>query len=339
MVNFFLNDDESIVLTNQNIVVEKGQYEAILTNRRLILIRSDETKAPAREIMLCEIGSVIPGENNLGEPTITLSHYSSDGVLQALELTFSRNVGDQTRFHYQEWIVRLKEQVKIAAQEQPAPIGIPPKMEERGNNVIPVTPDIPVNQDALVSTPLSATPETPPVHKETRPFKIGPAKVIILTLIIATIIIGGVALSHFYQGTSGAGTKPVSPDATKTPSVNQIVAPTTPSVTITTIPVPPGPTINKVPEMIIPPSGIWVRVQYQGNFTGTVGIQGGLRDIAGTGDRFYQIPETGGIIDAEIQKLDNSGRELVIIIYNNGTAVKRGSTTVPAGTVSLNTMI
>ena len=91
--------------------------------------------------------------------------------------------------------------------------------------------------------------------------------------------------------------------------------------------------------MIIPPTGIWVRIQYPGNFTGSVGMQGSMQEITGSGDRFFRVPATEGIIDASIQKQDNSGNTLIVTVYNNGTLVKQGNTTAPHATLNLNAWI
>ncbi len=392
MPDFYLTGDESIVLTTQNIVLEKDRYEAIVTTRRLILIRSDDPKAPTREISLREIGSAIAGENSLGQPTITISRTAPDGVLQAYELTFTRKAGEgNSLHHYDEWVSRLKEQVRRAAQEPGVPAGIP--VQEESAVAIPAATspeeettknseektgerntgknESPTKTETVEETPVVLVPspespgessgapaepeappvpsaEIPPVKPGSRGFAISPVNVVIITLVIAAILIGAYALTNLSVGNPAAGTALVTTESTTVvttiPVTTIIPAITTvsPATVMTTgIATPPAPTTTPPSGegVIVPSTGIYVRVQYPGNFAGSVGIQGSMRDVAGTGDRFYQVPATGRIVDANIQKLDNSGNKLTVTIYSNGKTVRQGNMTAPGGTLSISAWI
>jgi hypothetical protein len=76
-------------------------------------------------------------------------------------------------------------------------------------------------------------------------------------------------------------------------------------------------------------------VKYEGSFSGTAGVSGRFRDIAGTGNHIYQLPIKDEIVSATIQKQDNTGRQLTIEIYNEGKLIKSGSVTAPLGTVDI----
>ena len=387
MTDFYLYNNETIILTSPDIVMENNRYEAILTTRRLILIRSDDPASPSREIPLRGIGSAIAGENSRGEPTITLSQTSPDGVLQALELVFSRGTNN-----YQEWVTRLKEQIRQAALE-PEPSTAPPVKEDTPDKISTAPPwgAIPVREDAPKTggeetTPwmeyvnaaetsgeeraigeespvltgsqespepaaVSAVPESPPtgaagsppVKPEARGLAISPVHVVVIILVIAAVLLGAYAYTKdLAAGTPGAMTQPtteITTIPTTVPATTTIV-PTTiiPTTIITT-----SPASTMAPAsgdtVIVPSTGIYVRVRYDGNFAGQTGFQGSLRDVAGSGDQFFQIPATGKIVDASIRKLDNTGKTLTVTIYSNGTAVKEGSITAPGGTLSLSAWI
>jgi hypothetical protein len=70
-------------------------------------------------------------------------------------------------------------------------------------------------------------------------------------------------------------------------------------------------------------------------FRGFAGAPGRFREITDTGDHLYQIPARDEIVTATIQKLDNTGKQLTVGIYNEGELVKSGSVTAPKGTVSI----
>jgi hypothetical protein len=89
------------------------------------------------------------------------------------------------------------------------------------------------------------------------------------------------------------------------------------------------------PQVLIPPTGVWVRVIYPGNFTGSIGSSGKMRPVTGSVDRFYQVPTVDGIVQALIQKKDGSGNVLTAEVYRNGTMVKNVSITAPRGTIDL----
>jgi hypothetical protein len=89
------------------------------------------------------------------------------------------------------------------------------------------------------------------------------------------------------------------------------------------------------PAILIPQTGVWVQVKYEGSFNGTAGAPGRFRTIADTGNHVYQLPIKDEIVSATIQKQDNTGRKLTVEIYNEGQLVKSGSVTAPSGTVDI----
>jgi len=92
-----------------------------------------------------------------------------------------------------------------------------------------------------------------------------------------------------------------------------------------------------LPEVSIPPSGVWVRVFYPGNFVGSIRANGQLREINSTGDQFFQFPITGGIIEGSVGKQDGSADNLILEVYRNGAVVTQSFTSTPFGVVDIHT--
>jgi len=151
-----------------------------------------------------------------------------------------------------------------------------------------------------------------------------------IIIIFLALIGAGVIYSTNLQGNSGIPPEPVNtptiPPVTTTiptPTVQQTV---TPQATII---------LPTQPQVLIPPTGVWVRVIYPGNFNGTIGSAGKMRPVTGSVDQFYQVPTVDGIVQALIQKKDGSGNILTAEVYRNGTMVKNISITAPRGTIDL----
>ena len=130
-----------------------------------------------------------------------------------------------------------------------------------------------------------------------------------ITGFITVLIIGTVLMS-------GCTNNAASPVATITPTVITTQATPLPSVT----PV----------QIAIPQTGVWMRVTYPGNYTGTYGSIGYYQTpVTDTGDHFYPIATATSPVVASIKKLDGSGDTLAIAIYKDGVLIKEESTTAP----------
>ena len=129
-----------------------------------------------------------------------------------------------------------------------------------------------------------------------------------ITGLLAILILGSVLMSGC---TNNAG----SSVATSTP----------PSLLTTEVtPLPPTPV-----QVAIPQTGVWLRVTYPGNYTGTYGPPVYQTPVKDTGEHFYQIATVEGPVLASIKKQDGSGDTLKIAIYKDGMLIKEESTTVP----------
>jgi hypothetical protein len=212
-------------------------------------------------------------------------------------------------------------------------------VEDAGGDMAAMTP--PVKEQAAGG---STSAETTEASKNSLSSRFHPAPVtaskqsygIIAAVIIVILAVAGIAI--MYANVLPAThqqppvTTPVAVTLTATPP-----APAAPTNTVPALNATPGatpaPTVQ--PLVIIPDTGVWVKVIYGGNFSGQIGISGEMRQISGSGTRFFQIPTVNDVVVATIQKQDGSGDVLAVEIYKNGTLVKSGAVSAPRGIVDL----
>ena len=228
-----------------------------------------------------------------------------------------------TSYSLQEPVMtpELRDSADDTKDESVSPENVTPAAPESGESLEPAAGEATQN-----SSPLSSRFH-PPAAASNRSKSIPVTAIII---VILALVGGWVIYSTTLQGNPIAPSVPmITPEI---PSETTIV-PTltvqqtaTPEVTM----VPPS-----QPRFIIPPTGVWVRVIYSGNFTGTVGTSGKTRLVTGSGDQFYQVPTIEGTVEAIIQKLDGSGNLLTTEVYKNGQMVKSSTITTPRGTIDL----
>ncbi|MGB9177119.1 MAG: hypothetical protein WCB46_10335 [Methanoregula sp.] len=159
------------------------------------------------------------------------------------------------------------------------------------------------------------------------------------TICILTILVIGMV---FMSGCTSSDATSTAPAATPTSQImNELVlVPTsTPTLQIVnaTLPVTPSPTPTPQqvasPSVSIPSSGVWVKITYSGNFSGSVGTPGVLTNVEGTGEKIYQVLTTDGPVVVIIVKKDGSPAELAVDVYKNGVLRKHAATTSPNGFV------
>jgi len=358
--------DETIVLTAHEVKFESTLSDVMLTNQRLILIDSGYAQFSPQTISLSIIETVIGGEDAYGNPIITLSLSAATpgGATHPKELVFSQKIRDERKQECDDWVKRLKEQIALVRQNR----SIPKILTEEDTDIIfddtITTATTPVS-DGL--TPLQATPSSqrpviispqeepagatgttqpdpaspPPVAgSATGPEPVSAKKpnfgTIAAVIIVILAIVGAVFIySDTLQGT------PQIPLTTVTtpPATTAVTTVVTPVPTTITPELTPTPTITVTPTtqptLIIPETGVWVRVRYSRNFTGDVGTAGGMRHVSGTGEHIYQIPTVDGPVDVTIDKQDGSGDVLSVEVYKDGTLVKRDTNSAPRGIVDM----
>ena len=374
MAEPYFSKDESVILATDNMIFRSVSLPAlVLTNKRILLIQIDGEDLSAEEIPLSKLRSAEVDEHAVTDPVLSLSYVTDNGEIRQETLRFLQQHGKQRKEECREWAKKLSEQivpsfgegtlfrrplspkepVKEPAAGPVSPVGtVPPARATVGKSA---------KSPGAVSTPMAASspreflakhdrptglafPSLPRFSESELPESPAPAPrrkfvavAALVLVILAVIAIAFVSLQYLQQ-------KPALPTGPAAP------APTIPAI-ITTVPTPvpmtPSPTtppetpvetvspMPSSPQVLIPQTGVWVRVQYPGNFTGLIGEGGNFRPVTGTGDRFYQMATKTGIVKAIIQKLDGSGDLLTVDIYQNGALIPGGTTTTPEGEVNI----
>jgi len=335
MGNPYLNNDESIILATHNVISRAVRSDVILTNQRLILSDSSHTQFRPRTIPLAVIMTVTKSETVTGDPIITLSLATQEGATQPRELVFSQKPGKHRSQEAEEWVKKLGE-LAASAREEAARTGI---------SIADLAAAMMAEEVSLAALPDGTPGELPQITPPKKPAagscrslfpKTSSTKVRILAiaaiLIVVIAIVVGVYVNSMPHKGSSAGTVAPTTLPTLPPQTTPVPAATTqqtPTAVVTTVPTP-------IPEIPIPTTGVWVRVESPVNYVGSVGTSGRTQAVNATGEHFYQIPAAQtDFLDISVRKQSGYGDPLTIKVYNNGELVKSGTTTAPMGTVEL----
>jgi hypothetical protein len=181
-----------------------------------------------------------------------------------------------------------------------------------------------------------AVPETDSLSSRFHPPPDQPSRPKLIAVTVIIVILAIVAGAFIYSM--------ILPGNTSEPPVPQVTPSIVPDTTaIPTPAITPNPTpqttrtltATPTPAPMIPEKGVWVKVQYAGNFIGRVGTSGNLNQVNATGDQYYQVPINDGIVEVVIQKQDGSGDVLTVEIYQNGRLVTRSTKATPYGTIDI----
>jgi hypothetical protein len=177
---------------------------------------------------------------------------------------------------------------------------------------------------AIESGSPSPQPVPGPAGKKPNYLAIG-----ILIIAILPLIAGLVIVANIMSGPSGVPPVTTMPVTTLTTTIPPRTLQPTVKPEITSA-ITPGPTL-----VMIPPNGVWVRASYPGSYIGLIGTPGNQLEVSGTGDKFYPISTSDGIVAAALQKKDGSGDKIILEVYKNGVMLKRESTVTPKGIVEI----
>lgn len=340
----YLNSNEAIVLSTHNVVINTIPAEAILTSQRLILVDARHTQLRPQDIPFASIETVTIGENTAMDPVLSLSILMPDETRHTLGIVFPQAPKQKRMGERDEWATKIRE-AGLSAQKdggvQPAEL-LPPWVagelpEVAGEGDAPVEP----KDDKFVNPPLA------PRKPRSRAPAGGSRKLMAAGVAVVLFIACIAGVFFFAPSVFGShGTAPaITPTPGSTPTVTATpVVTTQPAVTITpeptvSTPATAGVTTVATPlatqEVALPQSGVWIRIEYTGDYTASFGTSGRMKDITGSGEQYYQIPAKDQIVDAVVQKADGTGGLLKVTIYNNGVPAKSGSTTSPRGTVEV----
>ncbi|WP_321506372.1 hypothetical protein [uncultured Methanoregula sp.] len=139
----------------------------------------------------------------------------------------------------------------------------------------------------------------------------GIVTIILVLVVLIALAVGILLILNYSQGSNGASQGQAAVHA----------------VTSRTTPVPATP--------IIPADSTGFRVIYPGDFAGEVGIPGSMKILSGTGDVYFPVQKNNRLVQASIQKQDNSGDTLTIEVYAYGKMIYTKSVSTPGGSLDI----
>jgi hypothetical protein len=177
--------------------------------------------------------------------------------------------------------------------------------------------------------PAAAPAAVPPVPQPRRSIGFKPDKKMILTLgaiLVVIILVAVVALFVYPMVTSGGLAMP-SGTTSATPSPTTTSSAVKPSGTFVVV--------TETPAPSIPPTGVYVHVNYLGGWKGSFGAPSDQVSKTNSGDRIMEVENANGTVTASFEKLDGSAHELLVEIYKDGALLTKGTTTIGHGSVAL----
>nr|WP_320160685.1 zinc ribbon domain-containing protein [uncultured Methanoregula sp.] len=217
------------------------------------------------------------------------------------------------------------------AEAAPAPVAegaVPwPVITPAGTQ--PAAEPAPAPSPAAPEIPAQIPPPVPPAPRSSKKKYIA----IAIAVIVILAIIGSAAIFMKPQETP-AVTTPATTIPTPTPALTVKATPT-PTATVAVLNATPAETATAGSSVQIPSSGVWVRVNYPGIYSASIGTPGAETTRSDTGDHLYQISTSTGIVVASVQKVDASGRELTVEVYKDGALVTSKTTSGPRGIVEI----
>ncbi|MCX6687045.1 MAG: hypothetical protein NT112_01465, partial [Methanoregula sp.] len=111
-----MKSGESIILMTHGVSFNGILYNMILTNQRLILVDSGETRSEPRTIPLVLLQSATAADGFGGEPLLilTLGGMAGTGESGAVNLSFPQYFGEDRRRERNEWIKKLNKHTAYA---------------------------------------------------------------------------------------------------------------------------------------------------------------------------------------------------------------------------------
>ncbi|MHB8164955.1 MAG: hypothetical protein ACYDDV_11580 [Methanoregula sp.] len=329
MDNLNLSSDEAILHRTQTIIINGVRHEAVLTSRRLILVES-ETGQIHEDILFADIVLAKSGVNKLREPIITISFNSPEGESRTLDLIFIPGTGGQNSRDIEKCLAILKQHaVPVESRNLVGDVVRRDRGERANTGVLAV--DENTSRPAVPEWSFMGTSNQvkQPIKEEEVPERSPLFLIGMMVLVIGVIISGMFIVGQVIHTTN----TPVSQNVT-VPALTTIVT-TTPGPLPTPEPVSQVTSVpeESSPSIAIPPSGIWVRVEYPGNFSGSIGAKGRNIEVSGSGTKYYQLPVIDTNIDGSIAKLDGSSDKMVVEIYKDGTLVSRKTSMTPFGVI------
>jgi hypothetical protein len=85
----------------------------------------------------------------------------------------------------------------------------------------------------------------------------------------------------------------------------------------------------------VPANGTWVRIVSAVYFLGQAGNPDSLQQISGSGEKWFRMRESTGLVKVSVEKQEDSGGGLRVEVYSDGRLITSRITSAPHGTVDL----
>jgi hypothetical protein len=150
--------------------------------------------------------------------------------------------------------------------------------------------------------------------------------------VIAVIVIA----IFFFMGSGGSSGQPAaSASATPAPT-SGVSSSATPAVSgkSETLNVS---AIKELPTVSVPATGVYVKVNYLGSYSGKYGANGVLENVTDSGEKMYEIVNATGAVTAKFKKTDSSTKshDLTVEIWKDGKVLKSSNSALPNAEVSV----
>ncbi|WP_321507026.1 zinc ribbon domain-containing protein [uncultured Methanoregula sp.] len=100
-------NNEKILLRTEGVNVKSIPFEGVLTDQRIILVDQARNVLPPKDILLSTIRQILPGENAIRDPTLTIYVTGDRNETRQMVLTFSRDAGGNRLKERDEWVQLL----------------------------------------------------------------------------------------------------------------------------------------------------------------------------------------------------------------------------------------
>jgi hypothetical protein len=315
-----LGSNESVIKEIGRIIIDGFRYDAVFTSRRLI-IRNDETRGIYLDLLYPDIVLAVQGLNTLQELTITLTYTSDGEQTKTAELSFVRLFGDKD--------VRACDDCLTILKDYQVPVEITDSTKTRfGGRGSSGRRDVP-EMSAFGAQYSSRQAPEEEEEEPSIPHMIAVILISIMIIFTALVIIGDtVTERNIRVAEARMGAVP-----TATPASDPTTVTAIPTVTTTTV-IPESPVPTPTIE-IVPQNGVYVRIEYPGNYTGSINGNGFAREVNSSGIQVYQVFLSSGTIGGSIEKGDGSADTMGVQIYKNGGLVSSMNTSRPFGVLEI----
>ena len=309
METLSFNPGEAEVLKIPKVILNGNRCSLIFTGERLI-ITEPEKDTVLESIPYSSVAHAVESENSLHEPIIIVSLASYEPKTDSRILVFARQGGQEIRERDRSLEV-LKDHGVMTS------VTMPDLIQKTAPSPLPL-----FQPDSFKKPAETSIKPAPKKQNPLIPFAI-------LVLVVMVVIAGLIFYDPFGKA------KFSQPPGTYNP-VKPLTPALTPETTFTPAtsfaPVQPSPQgLN--PAQGIPSRGVWVRIDLQGNYSGTVGAQGYSIPVNASGLTYYQLPVDEGMIEGSIEKQDATGNSLEVGIYRDGQPIYIRDTTTPSGVI------